>query len=65
MEHALRRYRAKRGLSLEALGKEAGASRSTLSRIETGEKDPSVALIRRLCKATKGKVKPNDFFKQT
>lgn len=56
MEHPLRTYRAEHALSIDALADMVGVSKSTISRVETGEQAPSVALIRRLVFATGGAV---------
>lgn len=52
MEHRLTAYRREHGLTLECLAQKADTSKATLSRIENGGSDPSVALIRRLMKVT-------------
>lgn len=41
----LRRLRAKRGLTLAALSEETGISKSTLSRLESGQRRPSLELL--------------------
>jgi transcriptional regulator with XRE-family HTH domain len=41
----LRRLRERRGLTLTALAAETGISKSTLSRLETGERKPSLELL--------------------
>ena len=49
MEHPLRIKRTAASLSVEALAERAGVAKSTISRVETGQADPSLELIRRLC----------------
>lgn len=44
----LRRLRAERGLTLEALAERAGVSRSMISLIERGESSPTAAVLYRL-----------------
>lgn len=41
----LKRLRAKRGLTLAALSEETGISKSTLSRLESGQRRPSLELL--------------------
>ena len=41
----LRRLRERRGLTLTALSSQTGISKSTLSRLETGERKPSLELL--------------------
>ncbi|MEZ0068629.1 transcriptional regulator with XRE-family HTH domain [Streptacidiphilus sp. MAP12-20] len=41
----LRQLRAKRGLTLAALSEETGISKSTLSRLESGQRRPSLELL--------------------
>ncbi|KPI33864.1 transcriptional regulator, XRE family with cupin 2 sensor [Actinobacteria bacterium OV450] len=41
----LRRLRARRGLTLAALSEETGISKSTLSRLESGQRRPSLELL--------------------
>jgi transcriptional regulator with XRE-family HTH domain len=47
----LRRLRAERGVSLSALAEATGISRSTLSRLETGQRRPSLELLLPLAQA--------------
>ena len=62
MEHPLKRWRQGQGLSLDALAIQVNASKAQLSRVENGNADPSVSLIRRICEASDGAVTPGDFF---
>ena len=61
-KHPLRAYRDRAGLSLEDLAKKSDTTRATLSRIENGRQNPSMALVSRIVMATNGEMKPNDFF---
>ena len=56
MEHPLRTYRARRGLTLEQLAIRASTTRATVSRIEAGLQKPSFELLRRLVEATDNEV---------
>jgi DNA-binding XRE family transcriptional regulator len=47
----LRLWRQHRGLTLDALGKACGVTRSALSQIESGKTKASGALLKRLAKA--------------
>src|ERR671924_1945970 len=47
----LRRLRERRGLTLTALAAQTGISKSTLSRLETGERKPSLELLLPLAEA--------------
>lgn len=49
----LRRLRAENGLSLDALAKESGVSKSRLSQIEQGEANPSISTIWQIASALK------------
>lgn len=60
-EHPLRAYRKKAGLTLQELADRAGTTPATLSRIERYELAPSLALISRLKKAARGKLRADDF----
>ena len=46
----LKRLRAARGLSQEALARKAHVSRGYLARIELGRHDPTLSVLRRLAK---------------
>jgi len=60
-EHALRRYRRNKGISLEDLARQAGVTKGTLSRIETGKQEASPGLIRRLIALSAGRLSSDDF----
>ncbi len=61
-EHPLKRYRLRRGLTLEAFARELGTTKSWLSRIETGASMPSSDLIGRIIASAGGSLRANDFF---
>jgi transcriptional regulator with XRE-family HTH domain len=61
MEHALTKFRRKHRLSVRDLAREVGVSAATVSRIETGKQNPSMALLVKLVEASKGKLKADDF----
>ncbi len=52
----LKAFRVKRGLSQEALAKQAGISRGYLLRLEAGRQDPTVGMLEKLAKALKVKL---------
>jgi transcriptional regulator with XRE-family HTH domain len=60
-EHALASWRKSNKLSQEEFAVRVGVSRWMINRIETGDRRPSMELVDRIWKATKGKVKANDF----
>lgn len=39
-----------------------GTSKSTVSRLESGDREPSAEMVRRIVAATDGEVSPNDLF---
>lgn len=47
-EHPLKLWREYRGLTLAQLGKACGVSAAALSQIETGKREPSVGLLKKL-----------------
>ena len=57
----LRAFREKRGLSQEDFAKSVGVKKTTISRIESGHRVPSMGLVSRICEATSGEVTANDF----
>jgi transcriptional regulator with XRE-family HTH domain len=61
MTHPLRTYRHKVGITLDHLASQVGATKSTLSRIESGARFPSVDLISRLVVASDGLLRADDF----
>ena len=48
--------RSKLGVSQYRLAKDSGISQPYLSRIESGERTPSISMLVRLCKALKCQV---------
>lgn len=59
--HPLRSFREKAGISLEELAMQVGASKASLSRIETRAQVPSLGLVERIVKASDGVLSANDF----
>lgn len=57
----LREYRATHGLTQSELAAAVGVKKATISRIENGERTPSMSLVSRICEATKGELTANDF----
>jgi ribosome-binding protein aMBF1 (putative translation factor) len=49
--HAVRRIRRERGLSLDALAKESGVSRSMLGQIELGQSVPTINVLWKIARA--------------
>lgn len=47
-EHPLKLWREYRGLTLAQLGEACGVSAAALSQIETGKREPSVGLLKKL-----------------
>jgi len=58
----LRDWRARKGLTLEAVGKLIGRSAVTVMRIEKGENPPDRETINSIYEATDGKVTLHDWF---
>lgn len=56
----IRDYRKSIGLSQEAFAKALNVGKPTISRIETGKRQPSVGLITRICELSKGILTAND-----
>jgi transcriptional regulator with XRE-family HTH domain len=52
----LKKLRADRGMTQEALAEKAGISRVYLARLETGKQDPTLTTLLKLAKALKVKV---------
>ena len=46
----LKKLRTDRGLSTRALGEEVGTSNATISRYETGKRDPDLILVHKIAK---------------
>jgi len=61
MEHPLRVYRKRNGVSLEDLAAKTGMSKSSLSRFENGLRTPSIDDVASILKATKNALKVEDF----
>jgi transcriptional regulator with XRE-family HTH domain len=59
--HPLKSYRAAARISLEELASLVGASKASLSRIETGLQTPSLGLVRRIVGVSGGALTANDF----
>lgn len=59
--HPLKRYRDSRQLTQRELAAMIGTSDVTVARLETGTRQPSFDLMRRIAEATDGQVTPNDF----
>lgn len=55
MRDFMRDAREKEGISLRALGEKVGASHCFLSQIETGKRNPSIKLAKKLANALKVK----------
>lgn len=51
MGNRLREIRQERGMSLEDLARLSGVSKSTISRIELGESEPTQSVMCKICKA--------------
>lgn len=52
----LKKLRADREMTQEALAKKAGIARTYLARLELGQQDPTLGTLRKLAKALKVKV---------
>jgi transcriptional regulator with XRE-family HTH domain len=59
---ALGRWLMEHDLGIADFGKRVGVTHSTISRICSGTKMPSPALMERIAVATDGAVQPNDWF---
>lgn len=59
--HPLRSYREQAGISLDDLALLVGASKASLSRIETRLQVPSLGLVERIVGVSKGALTANDF----
>jgi DNA-binding XRE family transcriptional regulator len=60
MEHPLRIRRQAANLSIDELARRVGVAKSTVSRIETWQADPSLSLVRSFCTQLPG-LSANDF----
>ena len=63
MKHNLEKYLDDAGETRTGFAARVGISRQTVYRIVNHEGEFTTALIRRVCEATGGKVRPSDFFK--
>lgn len=61
MEHALTKFRRENCLSVRDLARMIDVSAATVSRIETGKQNPSMALLVKLVEVSKNKLKADDF----
>ena len=59
--HPLRKYRKTEGMTLAELAQKVDMSVPSLCRIELGQQAPSLALISRLIKISRGKLRADDF----
>lgn len=58
--HPLTRYRQRHSLTQINFAKLASTTAATLSRIETGKRQPAVTLLRQLVTATQGEVSADE-----
>lgn len=63
-KHPLRSYRELAGLSLDELATRVGASKASLSRIETRLQVPSLGLVERIVSVAGGELTANDFMRE-
>ena len=61
-EHPLRQWRKKNNVVLVDLAKMAATTASSISRIERGVQDPSLALMVRILQATNKEITLHHFF---
>ena len=59
-KHPLAAFREERGLRSSQVAEELNISRQSLFRIENGDQNPSVDLIKRIVTFTEGKVSASD-----
>jgi DNA-binding XRE family transcriptional regulator len=59
--HPLRIWRLANDFTVAGLGALAGLSSATVSRIENGRQTPSLAMVKRLIKASGGALAAGDF----
>jgi transcriptional regulator with XRE-family HTH domain len=62
MEHPLRAYRKKTGLTLEQLGAAVGVTKGFISKIESGAV-PSLRVAMKISEFSKGEIKPDDLIR--
>lgn len=60
--HPLRQWRIKNKIILTDFAKMAGTTASSISRVERGIQDPSLALMVRIVQATNKEIKLHHFF---
>jgi transcriptional regulator with XRE-family HTH domain len=58
--HPLTRYRQRHGLTLAAFATLVGTTKGTISRIETGTREPAMSLLRQIVAATNYEVSADD-----
>jgi transcriptional regulator with XRE-family HTH domain len=63
--HPLRAWRQAAGISQEELAGKVGTTKSVISRIETGARDASAELLRKIADVTGNQVTPNDVLLRT
>lgn len=56
----IREFRLSVGLSQEAFARALDVRKTTISRIETGKRTPSVGLVNRICAFSKGVLTADD-----
>jgi transcriptional regulator with XRE-family HTH domain len=57
----LRAFRVSKGLSQQAFARSVGVKKSAISRIEKGKRVPSMGLVARMVKLSKGELSADDF----
>jgi DNA-binding XRE family transcriptional regulator len=60
----LKEYLTWKSLTDTAFAREIGVVPSTVLRLKSGDRSPSMALARKIMEATGGKVRPDDFLHQ-
>jgi transcriptional regulator with XRE-family HTH domain len=55
-DHPLKAWRAKRGLTQEALGDAVGVGASQISMIEAGKRGPSIEVAAKIVRVSKGAI---------
>ena len=59
-KNALKSYRQRNSISLDAIAAMLGCSKATVSRIENGKQNISSELLLKICEVTNNQVTPND-----
>jgi DNA-binding XRE family transcriptional regulator len=62
--HPLREYRDQHEITLQDMARKADTTAGSLSRIETWQQTPSLALVARLIKASRGALSADDFLER-